>query len=169
MAWADSSPRVVVAVVSQMAARLADMATVSSESIEFENDGIIDSLTLSMAPSLFHENLKREISSAERENRELVLLSLSLTLEKFPSLARAQAELIALAFGLKQSLRGGDFFSRISDSGFWVLLRASEGELGSIIDRLGFEGRGDLTVELVARRKDSYDEWINRIDLIHFR
>jgi len=49
------------------------------------------------------------------------------------------------------------------------LLRASEGELGSIIDRLGFEGRGDLTVELVARRNDSYDEWINRIDLIHFR
>ena len=41
-------------------------------SIEFENDGVTDSLTGVMAPSLFHENLKREI--ADPEGRKTVAL-----------------------------------------------------------------------------------------------
>lgn len=122
-----------------------------------------------MAPSLFHENLKREIATAGREGRDLTVLSISLKPEKFDSAASAQEELIALAFVLRTKLRGGDFFARISDLGFWVLLRTGELDASVIADRLGFGSRQDLDIYVIARKHDGYDEWIKRIDQIHFR
>ena len=67
------------------------MPTFNLRDIEFKSDGLVDSLTLSISPLLFHENLKREISIAGREVRELTIVSINLhgaTLPKNPSQPR---------------------------------------------------------------------------------
>jgi GGDEF domain-containing protein len=144
------------------------MALYDLSAIEFRNDGVSDSLTLTMSPSLFHESLKREIATASRENRDLAVLSISLEPEHFSSVSGIQEELVKLAFLLRTQLRGGDFFARISDLGFWVLLRTDEASVEKIVERLGIEDQPKYSISVIARKHDRYDEWIKRIDLIHF-
>jgi len=136
--------------------------------IEFENDGITDSLTGVMSPSLFHENLKREIARAGRQDHDLAVISISVQPRNFHSVSLLQKELIRIADTLREQLRGGDFFTRISDLGFWALLRADESETDAVIHRLGLPNQKDLDIYVLARKKDGYDEWIKRIDLVHF-
>ena len=94
--------------------------------IEFENDGVTDSLTGVMSPSLFHENLKREISRAGRQDYDLAVISISIKPRNFQSVSLLQEELIKIANTLREQLRGGDFFTRISDLGFWALLQVEK-------------------------------------------
>ena len=136
--------------------------------IEFENDGVTDSLTGVMSPSLFHENLKREISRAGRQDYDLAVISISIKPRNFQSVSLLQEELIKIANTLCEQLRGGDFFTRISDLGFWVLLQVDESETDAVIHRLGLPNQKDLDIYVLARKKDGYDEWIKRIDLVHF-
>jgi GGDEF domain-containing protein len=136
--------------------------------IEFENDGVTDSLTGVMSPSLFHENLKREIARASRQDHDLAVISISVKPRNFQSVSLLQEELIRVAERLHGQLRGGDFFARISDLGFWALLRVDESETDAVIQRLGLPNQKDLDIYVVARKKDGYDEWIKRIDLVHF-
>ena len=96
------------------------MAGFDLRELEFQSDGVTDSLTSSMAPALFHENLKREVATAGREGRELTLVSITVQPDNFLSCGEFQESLIALAFHLEKGLRGGDFFARISDCGFWI-------------------------------------------------
>jgi len=137
--------------------------------VEFQSDGVADSLTLTMAPALFHVNLKREIASAKRENRDLAVLSISLRPDRFATVAEFQEGLIALAFALRTSLRGGDFFARISDRGFWVLLRTGEVDAGLIVKRLDLPRHEDYESYIVARKYDEYTQWIERLDQLHFQ
>jgi GGDEF domain-containing protein len=136
--------------------------------IEFENDGVTDSLTGVMSPSLFHENLKREISRAGRQDYDLAVISISVKPRNFKSVSLLQEELIKIADTLREQLRGGDFFTRISDLGFWALLQVDESETDAVIARLGLPNQKDLDIYVLARKKDGYDEWIKRIDLVHF-
>ena len=139
--------------------------------LERRNDGVSDVLTMTMSPELFHQNLKREIASAQRDGRDLSVLAINLKPEAFTELADFSQALVALAFVLRTELRGGDFFARISDGGFWAVLRTGEDhdrEVAAVIQRLALAERSDLNYYIVARKKDSYDQWINRLDLIHF-
>ena len=70
--------------------------------LEFKSDGLVDSLTLSISPFLFHENLKREISVASREARELTIVSITLDFEGYESIADIQENLIEIAHLLKR-------------------------------------------------------------------
>jgi len=144
------------------------MAGFDLREIEFKSDGIADSLTSSMAPALFHENLKREISTADREGRELTIVSVLDDPENYLSAGEYQESLIALAFALEKNLRGGDFFARISDCGFWILLRTDEETAAAVVDRLDLPRRDELTIKLAARKLSNYSEWIERIDQLHF-
>ena len=144
------------------------MAGFDLRDIEFKSDGVTDSLTSSMAPALFHENLKREIATASREGRELTIVSALLNPEEYSSAGEYQESLIALAFALEKNLRGGDFFARISDCGFWILLRTNEETAESVINRLDLPRRDELTIKLAARKLSGYAEWIERIDQLHF-
>ncbi len=137
--------------------------------VAFASDGVADSLTLAMAPALFHENLKREIATAKREGRDLALLSIALRPENFTSVADYQEGLIKLAFALRTGLRGGDFFARISDRGFWVLLRSAEKDVDLIVRRLDLARHEQLDIFVVARKFDEYVEWIQRVDQLHFQ
>ena len=136
--------------------------------IEFKSDGHVDSLTLSISPLLFHENLKREISIAGREERELTIVSLTLDPAGFASIAEIQESLIEIAHLLKRELRGGDFFARISDCGFWILLRTDIEGAQLVMQRLDLPRRENLTINFAARKFSDYGEWIQRVDLLHF-
>jgi GGDEF domain-containing protein len=136
--------------------------------VEFRSDGLTDSLTQTMSPILFHEALKREIASAKRDERDLAVLTLSLRTEAFKTASQFQEALIEIAFALRMGLRGGDFFARISDNGFWVLLRTEELNVQMIVKRLDLPHHDDLQSYIVARKYAGYDEWIEKIDLIHF-
>ena len=145
------------------------MAGFDLREIEFRSDGVSDSLTSSMSPALFHENLKREVSTADREGRELTIVSVVVDPEKYLSLGEYQESLVALAFALEKNLRGGDFFARISDCGFWILLRTDEETAAAVVDRLDLPRREELTIKLAARKLSNYGEWIERIDQLHFQ
>jgi len=145
------------------------MAAFDLREVEFANDGILDSLTLTMSPTLFQENLKREIASAKRERRELIVISLSLRPSGFQSLAAFQEALIGLAFAVRTGLRGGDFFSRVSDCGFWILLRTAESNADAIIERWQLAHQSQLEIHTVARSGSEFQEWILRIDQLHFQ
>ena len=136
--------------------------------VEFRSDGLTDSLTQTMSPILFHEALKREIASAKRDERELAVLALSLRTEDFKTVPQFQEALIEIAFALRMGLRGGDFFARISDNGFWVLLRTEELNVGRIVKRLDLPHHDDLRSHIVARKYAEYAEWVEKIDHIHF-
>ena len=137
--------------------------------VEFSSDGSSDSLTLTMSPALFHENLKREISVAKREDRDLAILVISLKPELFDSAAKFQESLIKLGFALKSGLRGGDFFARVSDRGFWVLLRTSEINADVIVQRLDLGSIDELEIYFVERKYDNHAQWIERVDQLHFK
>ena len=136
--------------------------------LEFKSDGLVDSLTLSISPFLFHENLKREISVASREARELTIVSITLDFEGYESIADIQENLIEIAHLLKRELRGGDFFARISDCGFWILLRTDQSGAELVMQRLDLPRRENLTINFAARKYSDYSEWIKRVDLLHF-
>ena len=136
--------------------------------IEFKSDGLVDSLTLSISPLLFHENLKREISIAGREERELTIVSINLNPSGFKSVAEIQESLIEIAHLLKRELRGGDFFARISDCGFWILLRTDQMSAELVLQRLDLPRRENLTINFAARKFSDYSELIKRVDSLHF-
>ena len=136
--------------------------------LEFKSDGLVDSLTLSISPFLFHENLKREISVASREARELTIVSITLDFEGYESIADIQENLIEIAHLLKRELRGGDFFARISVCGFWILLRTDQSGAELVMQRLDLPRRENFTVNFAARKFSDYSEWIKRVDLLHF-
>ena len=144
------------------------MSAFEVRDIEFRSDGVKDSLTESMAPALFREALIREIASAKREDRELVLLTIALQPSHFDSVAKFQEALIEIAFALRQGLRGGDFFARISDHGFWLLLRTNESGAKLVLNRLDLPRQEALITQLVARKYDEHAEWINRVDQLFF-
>ena len=144
------------------------MGRLEIRDLEFGSDGISDSLTLTMSPALFHESLKREISTAKRDGRDISIVSISLTVESFPSISALQQSLIELAFTLRNELRGGDFFARTSDVGFWVLIRAPQTQAHLMVERTGLARRDDLRIDVVERGDDEHDAWVERIDQIHF-
>ena len=137
--------------------------------LEFKSDGLVDSLTLSISPFLFHENLKREISVASREARELTIVSITLDSKGYESIAEIQENLIEIAHLLKRELRGGDFFARVSDVGFWILLRTDQSGAELVMQRLDLPRRENLTINFAARKFSDYSEWIKRVDLLHFK
>jgi GGDEF domain-containing protein len=145
------------------------MAGFHLRDIEFQSDGVSDSLTETMSPGLFHENLQREIAAAKRDGRELAVLALALKPDNFNSAAAFQEALIEIAFALRTGLRGGDFFARIADRGFWVLLRTSETHGQTVVNRLDLPRQDDLDIYIVARKYDEHSEWIERIDSIYFK
>lgn len=144
------------------------MSPLELRDIEFKSDGLVDSLTLSLSPFLFHENLKREISISSREDRKLTIVSLTLLPEGITSIAELHEELIEVAHALNGELRGGDFFARISDCGFWLLLRTDEIGARLVMQRLECARRQNVRINFAARGSLNYNEWITLVDRIHF-
>jgi GGDEF domain-containing protein len=108
--------------------------------IEFLSDGVNDSLTDALAPARFHEYLTGELSMANRERRTITLISLrlasislrlaspaspgdSMRSAPYDSAEKIHHELKILSSDIRRLLRGGDQIGRISEDGFWILIR----------------------------------------------
>jgi GGDEF domain-containing protein len=141
---------------------------VEFRSVEFRNNGISDSLTGTMAPSTFHENLKREISNAERSKQKLTVLGISVSPINFENRSSYETALIEIAHELRLQLRGGEFFSRISDDGFWIFMRGDELDAEKFFLRLLLPYSEELKHCIVSNNHEQYLDWIRRIDQVHF-
>jgi len=122
--------------------------------LEFRNNGVVDSLTLTMAPALFYENLRRELANSQRQGFPISVVSLSLMDQALMEQASAidvqpnshspspmavssiEEVLIGWAFALQQGIRSDEFFSRISESGFWWLVHGDRAVATLAVDRI---------------------------------
>lgn len=139
--------------------------------LEFENDGRIDLLTGVMAPKPFMDGLAREMEIGRRETRSLSILSVRAKLENFSELSLLEAAIQSTAKNLLSQLRTGDLLTRISDIGFWLMLRTSAGGAASASARLT-EGvvMADWRVEVISsERHELLHGLIQRLDSIHFK
>jgi GGDEF domain-containing protein len=102
-------------------------------SIEFFNNGTLDSLTGAPAPKLFFDNLTREISQSRRNSQPIAIVTIKLLSENTEvkvtsksKIAQRNLEfeklLSLLSNNIKINMRGSDFYSRIAENGFWLCL-----------------------------------------------
>lgn len=142
--------------------------------LEFSNNGIIDSLTHAPAPAVFLNNLSREYANAMREDRSLSILSLR------PCVVGVITELQLLAMSKKivHLLRHGEFFSRISEDGYWIAVRGDStaaqvlGERIVLVSSIKTPIEGCWTARVIECPLGSplgtFDEWIQACDTAHF-
>ncbi|MEN9324865.1 MAG: hypothetical protein RL414_619 [Actinomycetota bacterium] len=114
---------------------------------------------------------------AIRERRPLTILSIRGDIQSV-------AELVSMARTIERNLRAGDFYSRISESGYWICVRGNEGDAENVSTRLladaptsqrNGEWRMDL-IELHLQNESegglaqppSLESEIRRVDVLHF-
>jgi hypothetical protein len=139
--------------------------------IEFLNDGTLDSLTKAAAPAIFLSNLHREYARSRRENREIAIISLQWKGKSKVT----EPQLMTLVRRIFEVIRSDEFFTRISESGFWIFLIGSEREGQNLVKRI-FSGNNYLTTKNECWRISiiscppaaSLDEWIAKCDQAHF-
>lgn len=137
--------------------------------IEFHNNGVIDSLTHAPAPAVFLENISREAASARRGRYSLTIMSLR-------GVEPTEAQLIHLARCIVRHLRSDEFFTRISETGFWIAVRGQESDALALTQRILETIGSDLksyervwsASAIEYRPEMSLDQWIRSADEIHF-
>jgi len=149
--------------------------------IYFENDGEIDLLTGSMAPSRFNQTVKRDIDLAKRNGDLLAIISLRIELPELiknkylnQTIERVKLDveslLIEINFKLKSILRSSDCISRVSVTGFWILINsASEENLEVLSEEIKKIFPEFMKIHII-RRGDYLDQlsWYEKIDQLHF-
>ncbi len=158
--------------------------------MEFFNNGLHDSLTHAPAPAIFLEKLAREFSSARRDFRTLALLSLQAY--DVPEISIGELEMVALARAIEKSLRSDEFYSRISESGFWIAIRGDKEDALALQRRVAGNLRfqeittREITTQELAEKGQkqrwlasviecepsveltTLEDWIQSVDRIHF-
>ena len=124
-------------------------------SIEFSNNGILDSLTGAPAPKLFFDNLAREISQSRRNSQPVAIVTIKLLSENTESAINSKSKLAKklstnqiakrdlefekllalLSNNIKINMRGSDFYSRIAENGFWLCLQGDLAQASSTARR----------------------------------
>ena len=107
-----------------------------AERVEFSNNGLLDSLTGTPAPKTVLDNLDREISKSKRKFQAISIITLKLLPESSrDSISKYEKGLVAIGQSLKSDLRGGDFYSRFAENGFWLCLQGDLVEAKKAADR----------------------------------
>ena len=148
----------------------------------FQNDGVVDVLTLTIAPNIFLANLNREFSRADRELREVGVIWIALEIQnpkdetEMESVVAREELLVEIAFQLKQLLRSEEFFSRIYENGFACFLSGSSNSAESAIERVSTHLYNELSPRLkisrlnlffgylIRNRKEKIQDFLNRLD-----
>jgi len=138
-------------------------------SLEFHNNGVIDSLTHAPAPAVFLENVFREAASARRARHSLTIVSVR---GDNPT----EAQLIHISRCIARHLRSEEFFTRISETGYWIAIRGQEMDALAlaqrILETMGTELKSHERVwrasAIEYRPEMSLDQWIRLADEIHF-
>jgi GGDEF domain-containing protein len=134
-----------------------------------------------MAPERFLEILTNELRMAAREDRLITLISIRLidhhNSDHQPNEQIEEQELLLtrLASAIQSQLRAGDHCARISETGFWILIRGDGDSARKAAPRLIGQsglGVGDealLRVELCeSEAGESVKNLLRRMDAIHF-
>jgi len=144
--------------------------------IEFANNGILDSLTGSPAQSVFLKQLRQAVSRADRSGEDVCILTLRLSKDTSSANSdgvKGQAlDLIAIAQTLNRSIRGGDFYTRMSQLGFWICLKGDSVEAQAAVKRFR-DGLNSIESEIafeIFERSESVPlaRWIDEIDKSYF-
>lgn len=140
--------------------------------LELRNNGIVDSLTGAMAPELFYENLRREIAAANRVMHSLSIVSVVVVPRNEGAHVEDQAlfaeRIIKVSSRISQGTRADEYSSRISENGFWVLIRGSRENASTAVERINLDP--DIEIDVIERMPgESFQSWILRVDQVHFR
>ena len=149
--------------------------------LELRSDGLVDSLTGAMAPERFLEILTNELRMAAREARLITLISIRLNehlnsdLQPTGQIEEQELLLTQLASAIQSQLRAGDHCARISESGFWILIRGDGDSARRAAPRLlsqSTAGVGDEALWRVefceSEAGESVKNLLRRMDAIHF-
>lgn len=170
--------------------------------VEFSNNGALDTLTGTPAPKVFFDNLAREISKSKRKFQPISIVTVQVLSDSNLVAANKvlqdknkvnqsgstyEKKLISIGGVIKSSVRGGDFYSRIADDGFWICLQGDLVDAQKAADRFGVKISEAKEKENKKHKKISGDpkpgviftisewdrkstefEWIHEIDLLYF-
>jgi GGDEF domain-containing protein len=148
--------------------------------IEFSNNGVLDSLTGAPAPKTFFDNLAREISQSRRRTNPIAIVTIKLLpkdydIKKIQKITTQQASqrdldfeklLVLLSNKIKTNMRGGDFYSRVAENGFWLCLQGDLSQATSTAKR--FEeiiSEKFITLNVKAHVEFSVSEWNSNLDM----
>jgi len=144
----------------------------------FSHDGLRDSLTHLAAPPYFYENLRRDLSTAERNKSQVTLIrfqifptqdELEIGEEENP-IQRSHYEVAILAFSeiLKSNTRVEDLCARLGRFEFTLILRAGHEVAAMLAQRVLEEWKDELFIckssHISAFTGESSLELLNRLD-----
>lgn len=136
--------------------------------VEFFNDGVRDRVTGAPAPAIFLEELSHAIQIASREDRALTVLSIVCMNEEL--LLRG---LLTMTKSIEKNLRRGDFYTRISENGFWLCLRGDIDTAQIVASRLGQQQAGAnadwRVIPISLDLSLTFDAQLQRMDSVHFQ
>ena len=134
--------------------------------LEFSNNGLIDSLTRTPAPAIFLSELSREFAGTRRNKQSLTILSLR---SSDPE-SITEHQIIAMSKSIQASLRQGEFFSRISEDGYWIALRGDSTSAKNLLMRILADNAHTQwsTSVTESAQYQSFNELISAIDKAHF-
>jgi len=138
-----------------------------SDRIELTSDGVRDHLTGALAPARFLEIVRAELSMANRESRVVTLISIRLA---EPSSSEVEDALILFATSTASLLRTGDQCGRISEYGFWILLRGDQESSRVAAERFLAPHNADQWIIDYCESEPGEDikNLLRRMDAIHF-
>lgn len=137
----------------------------SIKNLEFKNNGVIDSLTHAPAPAIFLHNVQREFVSAARDKRTISILSIQAS----PHEIVTEPQLTALARTIVRHLRAEEFFTRISETGYWIAIRGGSASAGSLALRIIDDEEKKWRTAIIECSPDkTFEEWIREADSLHF-
>lgn len=109
----------------------------------YSHDGLRDSLTQLAAPTLFYEELRRELARAAREKYSISLVRFVFTLSnggrantKGEPLSNFENEVLQFAHVLTQLSRGEDVCARMGEVEFVCIIRAIDEATQSFLSRI---------------------------------
>ncbi len=127
---------------------------------EYSHDGIRDSLTQLAAPTLFYEELRRELARANRGNEAICLVRFVLQpagpnaiVEGTNSDSLYEDAILSFGQTLTRLCREEDLCARMGELEFVSILHGAELAALSLIARISENWRGDL-----ARRRSAVDK-----------
>jgi len=152
--------------------------------IYFVNNGEIDLLTGAIAPERFNQILARDLQLADRNLTQLSIIYAKLNIgmllnNKFSNnqtqldfnkmISDLEAELVRVAFLLKNVFRQSDCICRVHQIGFWIFLVGSgEFQLNQLILRAKQALPPYLDLDISYREKNENQiDWYARVDILH--
>ena len=139
----------------------------------FSHDGLRDSLTYLAAPPYFYENLRRDLSSVQRNKSHLTLIRFQLSPKIAENESLYEAAILAFSEILKAAIRAEDLCARLGRFEFTLIVKARIEIADAIAARVegGWTNQNfDCHSYLISAKSDESSlEILNRLDCAPIR